>query len=434
MFLGTLKTLILAGKETLQETLGVPVSGASVSQVHQGRLSFPAVGEIRVRSGTLQTVHLGCDQVLTDHLANNDAGGKSRPGVEALTKVFLGHLLAEMEGRHPRGKVTSVRGGTTSITTRGIRSYGLRLSTARGQLFMLAEIPSKVELEQAKGSDFLAGMMATYLPRDWMQREALENHGLVQGLLKLLTKIEADYHLEIPLANGEAAVQTGITLEERVLDGRQVIKLATELTGLGEGLQPGTMVHATAGLEDRSLECELEYLGPTTHPLAGGISLDSSLFAAPERFDLVQRRKAFRIPVPKGVRVEMLVLDEDTPAYLAFQEADADQVESFHLADLSFSGARLTRDSEEAPEVLAEGRRVICRMIFPDEFEPLDVLGLVRRCTKSLANRNEWQLEVGLEFLISPDLDRRALDFIRQYVLAEQRAKLANRVAVARSR
>ncbi len=434
MFLETLKTLILAGKETLQGTLGVPVSGASVGPVHQGHLSFPPVGELRIRSGTLQTVFLGCDKVLAGMLAGGDKKGQPGPDLEGLARSFLGNLLSEMEGRNPRGKVVSVGGKTLDVTTRGVRSYGIRLATAKGQLFILAEIPSRVELEQAKGSDFLAGMIASYLPRDWTQRDTLENHGLVKGLLKLLSKIEADFHLEIPLENGEAKVSSGIILENRVLDGREVLKLSVGLSGGGHDLEPGKRIHATAGLEDRSLECELEYLGPATHPLVGGISLDCSLFAVPESFALIQRRKAFRIPVPKGVMVEMVVLEEGMSAYLAFQESAVDQVEDFRLADLSFSGARLVRDSEEAPKILAVGRRVVCRMIFPDQFEPLEVLGLVKRCTKSLANRNEWQLEVGLEFLISPDLDRRALEFIRQYVLAEQRAKLAHRVTVARGR
>ena len=432
MFLGTLKTLILAGKGALQEILDESVSGAAVSQIHQGRLGFPAVGEIHVRSGTLQTVHLGCDSALSEHLSGMVFKGKSRPAMEHLTGAFLTHLLAEMEGRNPRGKVVSTRTGATTLTTRGIRSFGIRLAVPSGQLFMLAEIPSLIELEQAKGSDFLTGMMASYLPRNWMQRDVLDNPPMVKGLLKLLTKIEADYHVEIPLGEKEATIHSGITLEERVLDGRPVLKLAMGLGGLDGDLAPGTKVKATVGLEDRSLDCELEYLGPTTHPLAGGISLECSQFAAPERFELVQRRKAFRIPVPRGVQVQILPLKDDVPAYLAFQQAAIDEVESFELADLSFSGARITRDSEQAPEVLTEGRRLLCRMIFPDEFEPLDVMTIVRRCTKSLANRNEWQLDVGLEFIISPDLDRRSLDFVRQYVLAEQRAKLAQRMAVSR--
>ncbi len=432
MFLGTLKTLILAGRGTLQEILHESVSGAAVSQVHQGRLDFPAMAEVHVRSGTLQTVHIGCDRALAEHLAAKAPHGKVRPALEALTKSFLGHLLTEMEGRNPRGKVVKTSGTATTIITRGVRSFGIRLAVPSGQFFMLAEIPSRVELEQAKGSDFLDGMMSTYLPRDWAQRDVLENSGLVKGLLKLLKKVEADFHVEIPLKEGGAVIHSGIALEERIVDGRHILKLALGMSGLDSEMEPGTWVHATAGLEDRSLECELEYLGPATHSLVGGISLDSSLFVAPERFDLVQRRKAFRIPVPKGVLVDVLPLKEGTPVNLAFMEAAPGEVESFYLADLSFSGARMTRDSEHAPEVLEEGSRVLCRMIFPDEFEPLDVMALVRRCTKSLANRNEWQLDVGLEFIISPELDRRALDFVRQYVLAEQRAKLSQRVAVSR--
>ncbi len=432
MFLGTLKTLILAGRETLQEVLGEAVSGAAVSQVHQGRLSFPAVGEVHLRSGTLQTVHLGCDRALAAHLASLEPQGEVKPAMQDLTKVFLGHLLAEMGGRNPRGRVVKVPVGATNIVTRGVRSYGIRLASTSGQLFMLAEIPSLVELELAKGSDFLSGMMDTYLPRDWNQRESLENAMLIKSLMKFLTKIEADYHVEIPLQEGEAAIHSGITLEERVLEGRHVLKLAMGMGGLDTEVEPGTWLHASVGLEGRSLECDMEYLGPTTHPLVGGISLECSLFSVPERFDITQRRRAFRIPVPEGVQVEMLPLKEGVCPGMAFMEAAPEEVETFQLADLSFSGARLTRESEEAPEVLAAGRRILCRMIFPDEFEPLELLTIVRRCTKRLANRNEWHLDVGLEFLISPDLDRRSLEFVRQYVLAEQRAKLSQRTVVAR--
>ncbi len=432
MFLETLKTLVLAGRQALQDSLGLQVMGAAVSQLHHGRLSFPAVAEIKVRNGTLQAVYLGCDPALTETLTAASDAGRPRPGVESLGKSFVDNLVREMAGRNPRGSIERIRSGKASITARGVRSYGVRLATDRGQLFMLAEIPSKVELEQAKGSEYLQGMVETYLPRDWMQRDVLENKGLVHSLRNLLLKIEADYHVEIPVGEGEALVHSGIALEERVLEGRPVLKLALSVTDAAHSLRPGTVVHAAVGLEDRSLECDLEYLGPATHPVACGISLDCALFAAPERFDLVQRRRAFRIPIPDGVQVEMLVLDDETPAYCAFLEAPPERIERFTLTDLSFSGARLGRASESAPEMISEGRRAVCRMIFPDEFEPLDLLVIVRRCSKRLANRNEWQLDVGVEFLVSPDLDRRSLEFVRQYVLAEQRAKLARRVAVRR--
>lgn len=430
MLLATLKALILAGKETLQESAGLPVVGTAISQVRQGRLTFPALGELQIRSGTLQRVNLGCDQALADHLTRAVPQSRTKVAVEDLAKAFLKNILREMEGRNPRGRVARVGAGTMTLHTRGVRTFGVRLATKSGQLFLLAEIPSRIELENAKGSDFVSGMMATYLPRDWMNRESLANRALVDGLLVLLQKLESDIHLEIPRPQGEAALYSGVVLEQRTLDGLRVLKLSADLQDAA-GLVLGTRVRGTVGLEDRSLDCTLEYLGPAAHPLVGGVSLSAALFTVPETFEIAQRRKAFRIPVSGAVSVDVVLVPDGVSAHEVFQLENPVGAKG-KLADLSFSGARIILDGEDQGATFKDGQRVMCRMVFPDEFEPLDILALVRRTTKNLANRNEWQDELGLEFLVSPDLDRRALDCIRQYVLSEQRSKLAHRILVAR--
>lgn len=430
MLLATLKALILAGKETLQDTVGLPVVATAISQVRQGRLTFPALGELQIRSGTLQRVNLGCDQALADRLARGVPQGKPKAAMDGLAKTFLTNILREMEGRNPRGRVAKVGAGSMVLHTRGVRTFGVRLATSSGQLFLLAEIPSRIELENAKGSDFAAGMMSTYLPRDWMNRESLDNQALIDSLLILLQKLESDIHLEIPRPHGEAALYAGVVLEQRTLDGLRALKLSADLQDAA-GLVRGAEVRGTVGLEDRSLDCTFEYLGPATHPLVGGISLSAALFTVPETFEIAQRRKAFRIPVSGAVSVDIAVLPDGVAVYEVFQQENPVGVKG-KLADLSFSGARVVLDGEDQGAIFKDGQRVMCRMVFPDEFEPLDILALVRRATKGLANRNEWQDELGLEFLVCPDLDRRALDCIRQYVLSEQRSKLAHRILVAR--
>ncbi|MBU2501899.1 PilZ domain-containing protein [bacterium] len=431
MLLESLKALILAGKETLQQDCNLPVRGAAVSQVHQGRLSFPALAEIQIRSGTLQTVYLGCDKDLKDHLVAV-GGAKLKESVESLAKTFLSQLLAEMEGRHPRGRVAMVHVSNAGVTTRGVRSFGIRLATGKGQLFLLAEVPSKVELELAKGTDYLSGMISTYLPADWMNREVVTNRALVDSTLKLMHKIESDVYLEVPRGEDEAAIHAGTILERSLVEGAPVLKIGVDLSRESGTLAPGAAIHATAGLEDRSLDFEVIYLGPATHSLTAGVSMHAALFSVPESLAIAQRRKAFRIPVPTAVSVEIAPVDEDVPALEAFQRAAEERVGYGRLADLSFSGARIVLDLERSQAAFKEGQRVVCRLVFPDEFEPMDVMGIVRRQSKTLANRNEWQDEVGLEFLVSPDLDRRALDYVRQFVLTEQRAKLAQRMVLGK--
>ena len=74
MILETLDGLIRAGIDALQTTCGLTVRQAHVSLVGNGSLTFPALGELRIRNGTLQTVHLGCDTVLVGQLPERISG------------------------------------------------------------------------------------------------------------------------------------------------------------------------------------------------------------------------------------------------------------------------------------------------------------------------------------------------------------------------
>ena len=75
-----LDTMIRAGSDALQTTCGLTVTHAHVSLVQQGSLTFPALGELRIRNGTLQKVNLGCDTVLVGQLAGRVLGGGPQRG------------------------------------------------------------------------------------------------------------------------------------------------------------------------------------------------------------------------------------------------------------------------------------------------------------------------------------------------------------------
>ena len=128
-----------------------------MSLVQQGSLTFPALGELRIRNGTLQKVNLGCDTVLVGQLAEScPAAVDPRAGIEDPGERVLANLLEDMEGRRPRGSVENLAVTPITLYTRGQRTFGVRLDTDAGRLFLLAEIPSKIELEDAKNSDFVS--------------------------------------------------------------------------------------------------------------------------------------------------------------------------------------------------------------------------------------------------------------------------------------
>lgn len=432
-----LNTLIRAGADALQTTCGLTVTQAHVSLVQQGSLTFPAIGELRIRNGTLQKVNLGCDTVLVGQLAGRIVGGGSRSGVEELAERVLANLLEDMEGRRPRGAVENLAVAPVTLHTRGQRTFGVRLETHAGRLFLLAEIPSKIELEDAKNSDFVAGMMATYLPREWSRREEFQGGGVIDSFLVFVRKVEADLYLEVPGSDGAAGLRGAVLLGTGVLQGERALKLCTDLKDADLAAPSrGDTVRATLGLSDRSFSFDLVYLGEAEHDLCTGATLPCAWFSVPERVLLGQRRSAFRLPMLAPVTAEIECEggrafrspwgDDDGPTARRTVEG--------RVKDLSFSGARIVMEVSADDPGLEPGGHVRCRLFLPGEDTPVDAAAVIRRVTLSLADRNEWQRDLGLEFQVGGREDRDAADRIREFVLALQRFQLSRRVDLAGTR
>jgi len=306
------------------------------------------------------------------------------------------------------------------------------METGLGQLFVLAEVPSRGEMEIAKGGDFLRALEATYLPREWGNRQALDNPTAIENLLIYLRKAESDIYFDMLGEQDGHCIHAGILLDNGTFQGVRGLKFCTDLSSANEDkLNQGDVVRATVGIDERSLQFNLTFLGHTTHALANGAELPCAFFAPPENVTISQRRLSFRIPVVSDIPV---VLHSDASANDASPWGDREVAAEtlFHgtLADLSFSGARITTVQATGCMNLEIDRRVICEIDFPDMAEPLSVLGVIRRTSSRLVDRNNRQYEVGLEFVIFGDTDRTALEQIRQFVLAEQRSRLAKRIHV----
>ncbi len=433
MLLESLNALILAGDDVLQTTCGLPVRGHHISLVRQGSLTFPALAELRIKGGPLQRVHLGCDALLCGELAGLLGDTEGEAGVEVLTNRFLDHLVSELEGRNPRGNVHHLEVGPVDLVSRGLRSFGLRLETDIGQLYILAEVPSRMEMEVAKNSDYMAAMESAHLPREWGARQAIDSPRAVENFLIFLRKVEGDVYFEIPGEDAAHYVHSGVLLDQGTFDGERGLKFCTDLSeSTHGGLKQGDVVFATVGVGERSLQFSMSYLGEATHMLAHGVELPCAIFLPPEKVTVAQRRLAFRIPVPLDIPIELHCGSGVTaPSPWAIDEPIALPPLRGTLADLSFSGVRVAVEGSDNCQCLEINQQVVCDIRFPELDEPLSLLGVVRRTTSRLVDRNERQQEVGLEFLILGDGDRTALEYIRQFVLAEQRGRLARRVHVS---
>ncbi len=434
MLLETLNALILAGDDALQTTCGLSVAEHHISLIRQGSLTFPALGRLELKGAPLQEVNLGCDSLLCGQLAGLVGETEADTGIEALTNRFLEQLLGELAGRHPRGSAHQLDIGPMNLASRGLRTFGIRLETGVGQLFVLAEVPSRMEMEIAKNSDYLRSMETTYLPREWNNRRTMEGKLILENFLVFLRKIEGDVYFEIPGQGQVNYVHSGVLLDNGTFDGVRGLKFCTDLTCAAQSrLQRGDEVRATVGVGERSLQFRLEYLGAATHSLANGAELPCAFFLPPEEVTITQRRLAFRIPVREQIPVELhsgATANNASP--WGDDEATGIPLLSGVLADLSFSGARIVvTEADDLGPCLEINRHVVCDIRFPDLVEPLSILSVVRRANSRLIDRNRRQQELGLEFLISQDTDRASLDHIRQFVLAEQRATLAQRIHCA---
>jgi hypothetical protein len=428
MLLENLKLLVKAGTDALMETCGMPVDDVSINQIRQGQITFPGVAKLKFQNGTLESVRLGGDTMLCGHLAEYGPEGEAKPGMEKLAETFLALTLDGMEGRYPRGVIENLDVGPRAVHTRGTRTFGVKFRTPIGQLFVLAEVPSRLEYEQAKGSEYLGGMLSTYLPTSWSSRETIDSTGVIDSFLVLLRKVEGDINVEMGQEGGVCEERNGILIEQCSYGKQRALRVNLNLEhGPASLLNVGDKVCVFVGIADRAVEMDLEYLGAEAYPVAGGGTLDTALFSLPSELRVGQRRRAFRIDLQNSLPVEVEAVDVNADVSVWFANSKGSSGSSGQMIDLSFSGARIIGNPGEFVGEFPKGAMVRCRVFFPDEPAPVSVLGMVRRRDTKLVDRQTYQDEIGVEFAISPEADRDALEKIRQYVLKEQRSVLARR-------
>lgn len=432
MLLQTLKTLIMAGSDALESTCSVPVTEEHITQVRHGHLTFPSLGELRFSGGTLQQVHLGCDAILCARLEEKISSTPSQSGLEVLSNKFLENVLEAMDTRRPQGWVEKLQVGPLSLHSRGVRSFGFRLETELGQFYLMAEVPSRAELDMAKEGEYLTSMVATYFDNGWITNQAIKTTSAIDNFLIFLRKTEIDIQVDVPEDGDMYSIHTGVLLETSNFHNQRALCVSMDVSGPeGKAMKTGDVIRARVGVQDRAIMFTGEYLGVGEYPVVGTATINCVYFSMPSELHVEQRRRAFRIDPSERIPVEIsCTIKESLDAEFGPEHGQESSIRG-RLADLSFSGARIVADPEKLMSCVGEDSHVSCRLHFPGEVEPLEIMGIIRRASTRLIDRDSQQNEIGLEFLVSEDDDREALEFIRQYVLSQQRNWLSQRIHVA---
>ncbi len=431
MLLNTLKMLVMAGNEALKSTCGLSVTHESITQIRHGSLTFPSLGELRFTGGTLQKVYLGCDAQLLSYLAETDDQSGPGSGLEILSNRVLENVLNEMAGRRPRGWVEHLEVGPLNLQSRGVRTFGFRLQTQMGELYLMADVPSRMELDLAKEGEFLTSMVTTYFPGGWASCREMKAPSEIDNFLVFLRKTEVDIQVEVPAELDMYTVHTGVLLKTTSFGHQRALCVSMDVSGPeGKTMQEGDVVQARVGIQDRAITFSATYLGTGDYPVAGSADIKCVFFSMPSELKVEQRRRAFRIHTSERIPVEvecMVPAGNDE----ALGDINLEDIKvKGRLADLSFSGARIIIDQEKLMGCSGENSHVLCRILFPGKSEPLEIMGIIRRAAIRLIDRDTRQDEIGIEFLVSKGGDRLALEHIRQYVLSQQRSWLSKRIHV----
>ncbi len=432
MLINTLKMLVMAGKNALGTTCGLPVIDEEITQIRHGNITFPSLGEISFSGSTLQKIQLGCDTQLCGQLAENLDGSSGTSGMEVLAQRFLDNVLEDMEGRWPKGWVDSMDLGPVSLHSRGVRSFGVRLQTENGQFYLMTEVPSKAELELSHNEGYLNTMARNYLPREWFNLTTIDLASDIENFLVFLRKTEVDVQIDVPADDDYYTLHTGILIENTTRNDRRVMRLSMDVSGPeGKALSVNDKVNVRVGLYGGALTFESTFLGTSQYRVTESASINCIDIAWPAKLNIEQRRRAFRIDPAE--RIPVVIQSQGSPEESNPWSLNTESETKVRgrLADLSFSGARIIASRNSLLGTFDEGSRISCRFFFPDEEEDYKVVGIIRRATISLADQDTQQDEVGIEFLVDENSDRSSLEYIRQYVLSKQRAWLAQRVHVS---
>lgn len=422
----TLTAIGQAGLQALQG-LGSQVEvRTQVTQVRDWSFAMAHLGRVTVANSPIHQIYVGISQQLAEAI-----GDLSRH--EVLLEGFKQALVTRVPAKRPIGAWEMLAHDGRARVLRGVRSFILRQQTGAGNFYLMADVSSRGEFESMRQTGWEEELAAQLLPRDLGKIAVVDRPAAVSRVGMYLARFEHDLELHVPADDGTLHSVNGVLLQLGKQGERTLMRLSLDADKeLRQRLVSGLELEASFGAAGRVFRFGTVCAGPSALPLEGVADLPCLLFTMPERFELDQRRRYFRVEPERPLVAQLQVLpppveDADEPVSLAPSIAPAPgRSLAVRISDLSFSGAGLVLEGE-SPDDLQPAGRVLLQLHGDGLPQSIALSGLVRRLNTVPCGRGRQETRLGIEFVIEEQSDRLGTHLLRQYVMAQQRQLLARR-------
>lgn len=422
----TLTAIGMAGRRALQ-SLGERVEvRTQISQVREWSFAMPSLARITVANSPIHQVYAGISQPLAQYL-----GDLSRQ--EVLYDRLKQALVERIPASRPIGALEILPPDGSARVLRGVRSFILRQQTAVGNLYLMAEVASRGEYESMRQAAWEEDLARQLLPRNLAKMDTIESQADITRLGSYLSRFEHDIEMLLPGADGLVHSGNGVLVNTSKGDGRTLLWLSVDFDKEQRTLlQPGRELEGSFGAAGRVFRFRAICAGSAALSLEGVADLSCTLIEMPQRFNLDQRRRYFRV-TPGGylsarMTVSSMPAGFDLLSSPPSASTRAPQELEARVVDLSFSGVGLVL-MRERPTGLCDGCCVQLRLTGEGLSQNVELSGLVRRLHKKPCGRGRYEIQLGIEFIADRSEDRQGLQVVRQYVMAQQRELLASRTS-----
>src|SRR6056297_2552428 len=139
----TLTAIAQAGRAALQQTVAPDEPRILATQVREWSFALPGLGLVTVANSPVHQVYLGFSRPLAEHLADT-------AGQERVLEEYKKQLVQRVPARRPIGSWQLLPPDGAPRVLRGVRSFILRQQTVAGNLYLMADLASRAELESLR--------------------------------------------------------------------------------------------------------------------------------------------------------------------------------------------------------------------------------------------------------------------------------------------
>lgn len=416
----TIAAIGLASRRAVADAAATRAWKTQVAQVREWSFAMPIVFRVTVSNGPIHQVYLSPSRMLLQRLGND--GQQRQARLDQIMQAFKVNLLDLLPARRPIVNWEQLPVTTEPRYLRGVRSFILRHRGEVGNLYLMADLASRLEFESRHDEQWVEQIGAQLLAADLGRAVRIEDPDQIDRVMTYLVRCEHDVELMVPAPDGSIHSVNGVVMGQRGGTDSSAWQLSVDLDReSGVELTPGLELEGAFGAAERVFRFRSRYLGPGSLHLDGLGELPVRELSLPRRFHLDQRRRYFRVSPTRTLAAWFTVLGGGEPA----ERSEAPTVEA-EVEDLSFSGMGLVCRGT-MPAGVSPDTRLRVTVTGLAQNDELAITAVVRRVHRQPVGRHAEVTLLGLEFLVTDSSDRAATQTIRQYVMARQRCQLSER-------